>query len=518
MDRNNDEKQIISYLLGELEEDDRRQVEERLFTSDEYFDLLLVSEDDLIDDYVKSRLSAREREKFETHFLSTPERRERLRFAMAFRQHIEREDKPVIRPEWWRRLFSVPSLGFVAAAIILLALGVGIWRVFIYESELSKGLVALNKAYSAERPVEARISKLDYAPFPVTRGDEQRAVDKLSLKRAEGKIVDEAEQAPNAASLHALGKLYLTEKKFDEAIEQLEKALRIDDKKAQLHSDLGAALLEKGKIDRSKGEGGKSLEEFARSLEHLNRALELDGSLLEALFNRALLYHYMLLPDQEAEAWRAYLAKDSNSRWADEAREKLKRLEEKKVARLQTDGKLLPDFIGAFQSTSDDTAYELIRKNTEPITRQLLWWELLGAYLDLTGKGESDGASLYLQALSYAGGLQKQRSGDQFVSELARFYESSTLERQALLSQAHALINQANALLARSGTDMAFELYEGARRIFDKTGDQLESQFADYYIGYCLYRKSDFKRSLTMLSQVAEYSRARGYLWLSKAL
>ena len=61
-------------------------------------------------------------------------------------------------------------------------------------------------------------------------------------------------------------------------------------------------------------------EDLARSLEEFTRAWELDGSLLEALFNKSLALQELAMPREAKESWRLYLQKDTSSPWADEAR------------------------------------------------------------------------------------------------------------------------------------------------------------------------------------------------------
>ena len=78
-----DHKNIRQYLLGNLSEEIRQRVEERLITEDSFFEELLLGEEELIDDYVSGELTDDDRLKFEEHFLSTPERHEKLRFALA---------------------------------------------------------------------------------------------------------------------------------------------------------------------------------------------------------------------------------------------------------------------------------------------------------------------------------------------------------------------------------------------------------------------------------------------------
>jgi hypothetical protein len=89
--RAEDETELRRYLLGELTQEERAQVEEQLFLNSNYFQQLQAAEDDLIDDYVYEELSATERNRFETYFLSESGRREDLKIAQALRRYISSE-------------------------------------------------------------------------------------------------------------------------------------------------------------------------------------------------------------------------------------------------------------------------------------------------------------------------------------------------------------------------------------------------------------------------------------------
>jgi len=181
-------------------------------------------------------------------------------------------------------------------------------------------------------------------------GDDEKN-DDPKLARTKTILSYAAETHKNSASFHALGKYYLARGEFDEAISEFDKALNADPSAkniAQLQNDLGAAYLGRGikirrqqeeedkaskKDDPSSADRQESLASFGKSLEHLDQALALDGSLLEALFNRGLCHYYMFLPQQAQQAeddWNEYLRKDPNSPWAGEARKYLKEIQEKK--------------------------------------------------------------------------------------------------------------------------------------------------------------------------------------------
>ncbi|MDQ3744363.1 MAG: hypothetical protein M3444_08270 [Acidobacteriota bacterium] len=91
------ENELRQYLLGDLTEEARQRVEQRLLTEPDFLEELLAGEEELIDEYVGDELSGDERLKFERHFLCTTERRQQLRFARALSRYVsESEAKEVV--------------------------------------------------------------------------------------------------------------------------------------------------------------------------------------------------------------------------------------------------------------------------------------------------------------------------------------------------------------------------------------------------------------------------------------
>jgi CHAT domain-containing protein/Tfp pilus assembly protein PilF len=505
-DEVHDDDSLRKYLLGELEEGAQRQVEESLLTDDELFKLLLVAEDDLIDDYVSETLSASERAGFEGVFLSSPERRRKLSFAMAFRRYVTAEGveaapRMARRSAWWKQGIAALFAGHVPATVIALGLiavgiAVGTWRVFFYQSEIAKGTAALARAYAAERPVEARITGFGYAPLANTRGGDQSKVDELSLKRAELILLNEVAEHPSAGAHHALGRVYLAKKDYKNATEQFEEALKSDPNNAKLHSDYGAMLLEKGKVSLSRGESGKSLEEFARSDEHLSRALELDGSLIEALFNRALCKGQMLLYPGAEEDWKTYLQKDPSSRWADEARRRLQDIETHPAQLPQERGQVLRDFQDARQSRDDARAWSLICQSRD-LTGSAIEDSLVDAFIDSATNGRGAEARQSLEDLTYAGETARSRSGDLFTLSLVRFYESLTPPALQELARAHNLIKSGREAFGKNNFNSALEAYSSAKEIFRRLGDDRDLAKMDFIIGNAYVQQSEAETGLS---------------------
>jgi len=519
----NDRVTIREYLLGQLPDSQLQDFERRLVSEDTAFEELLVGEDDLIDAYLKGELDAEQKDRFESIFIATSERQNKLRFGRAFMNYVSlqtanRSTAHVERPTptWWRQLFAPPAR-IVAYALLIVGVAVASWLAFFRQSDVDKGLIALNDAYRQQRPVEARISQLDYAPFSVMRGAEPERVDSLARDRAERILLDAVHNKPGAESYHALGKLYLAKKDFDRAIAQFEEGLKAEPNNAQTYADLGAALLEKGKLelergksDRASSEAGKGLEDLGRSLENLSKALELNPNLLEALFNRALCFQYMMLPHQAEEAWRQYLQKDSGSQWAAEAQQSLNLLEQQKAKAAESEERLQWDFLSAFDKRDDEQAWAALSRSRRR-TGDRVVEGLLDSYINLRVNGRLNDAQETLQRIVYAGNVELKKSGDRYTFDIARLYGSATSEQVNSLSAARNQMKVANAAFNKGEFEKAIDLYTAARKSFARLGNIPESVFAENWIGYSLLRIPKPEESVRIFESASRELELRNY-------
>lgn len=144
-----DTKQLESirqYLLGQARAEGLSSLEERLLTDSEFYNELLIAEDELIDQYLSGELSESERASFENHFLLTPERQRKVRFGRAFNQYVDTvepvsdedpltedvseatRDVPKPPPKPWYSIFlpsQNPILSYsLAAALVLIVVAV----------------------------------------------------------------------------------------------------------------------------------------------------------------------------------------------------------------------------------------------------------------------------------------------------------------------------------------------------------------------------------------------------------
>jgi CHAT domain-containing protein len=357
------------------------------------------------------------------------------------------------------------GIGLLSVALALCA-----WRLFFHRSTIDKGLQALQAAYT-ERPVEARMSGFSYAPFAVRRG--AQTFDERARSLAERLLLEACFDQPSAKSHHALGLYYMTERQYDRAIAEFQTALQSDGQNARLYSDLGAALLEKGRAET--GEEGRNVEALAAGLMNLNRALTIDSTIAEAIFNRALLRQEMRLDHGAEEDWRAYIEKDCISPWAAEARHNLERLEEGQRQKAQSQKNMVEDFLTAFRAGDEERAWATFSPNREKLTL-----ELLAVYLKSEGRKNESRESL--SALAYAGELDIRRAGDRFAADTARFYKSASPQQLVLAGEAHEAMSRARESYGQAQVEKAAELREQARRIFTRIGDVSSARLATYWL------------------------------------
>ncbi|MDX2029219.1 MAG: hypothetical protein SF339_01020 [Blastocatellia bacterium] len=124
------ENLIHRYLLGDLPEAEREALEAQWFSDSDAFERVWESENRLVDGYVRGRLSADERARFESHYLASPVHRRRVEaarqlLAAADAQAPEREMSFLGRIAAWFRLSPIPQ--YALAAGVLLAAGAIFW-------------------------------------------------------------------------------------------------------------------------------------------------------------------------------------------------------------------------------------------------------------------------------------------------------------------------------------------------------------------------------------------------------
>jgi CHAT domain-containing protein/tetratricopeptide (TPR) repeat protein len=512
------------YLLGELAPAEQQQLEERLLLDDEAFEELLIVEDELIDEYVRQALTPAEQERCENFFLLPAERQEKLRFAVALgryvAQHTEQAAPAAVsaaaapQSSWfgWLRPFFASPLGAVVMTVLVLACAFGGWRVLFHQSEVSQGLLALNNAYRAQRPTEARITGFTYAPLPRLRGAAPGSIDETARAHAERILRDAVQDEPGPAAHHALGQFYLAERKFDQAIEEFTTALKDDPANAQLYSDLGAAYMERGQAAGPEQDANHGPEDLARALEACAHALELDPALLAARYNRALCHEALLLPQQATEDWREYLRRDTdpNSQWAVEARQHLTALTESGARAAPAQANTLEHFLAAYRAGDEDGAWKIYARSHTSTGNTIT-----GALLDAALRTDAgDHAPENTRALVYLGELAQRRVRDAYTSDLARVYLGASPPQRTSLAAARALVKSGYALFAQSKLSDALNTFATARMEFAAAGDAPEALVVDYAMAHAATLQPDIERARALFARLVPVCEQKSYRWL----
>lgn len=128
-----DEQNITDYLLGATSEAETERLDEISLTDDAFAQRLRTVENDLVDAYVRRELSGYEVAGFESHYLASSRRREKVAFAEAFLNVVDRLTtaqakeatiKTSLRRPGWFSFLAAPSpalqWGLAAVALVIL--------------------------------------------------------------------------------------------------------------------------------------------------------------------------------------------------------------------------------------------------------------------------------------------------------------------------------------------------------------------------------------------------------------
>jgi len=280
-------------------------------------------------EYADQLLTAPEQLDIERHLVGCADCREAVFIAAAFRAGDDQQfgetgtRNTVLR---FRQPWAKVGAGLLAAAAGLLIAtyaGRGPFRtpVATQSATASAELAGLFAAVGAApaRPSDGRLTGgLQYRPPPsVTRGIGGSANVSPEIQIAAASVELKVGESQTPQNLHALGVASLVLGDLDGAHSRLAAAAGAAPSNAAFASDLAAAHLTRGLRTGNEAD-------LRAAIAAADRALQLDSSMNEARFNRALALASLLEPD--LSALKDYAARDSGP-WGDEARTRLAALQ-----------------------------------------------------------------------------------------------------------------------------------------------------------------------------------------------
>jgi len=191
---------IRRYLLGELDEELREQLEQRVISDSSYKQEILITEGELLDEFVSGELSPEDRALFVRNFLASPAQRRKLETARALRAYAASHQNPdppaVVGGGWLKNLFALfrsrnRFMQFTWATVMLLALlGSAALIYSIVSSQKQPNyneLVALNQPSSPVLDPGSSVVSAQLPPLLFRSGSDAKTIsvtpetDKLQL-------------------------------------------------------------------------------------------------------------------------------------------------------------------------------------------------------------------------------------------------------------------------------------------------------------------------------------------------
>ena len=166
----------------------------------------------------------------------------------------------------------------------------------------------LAQAYSAQRPFEYRLPDAGYAPIRQQRGAGSAFDHPQSLYEAQSQIQKELSSDKDNPTLLALeGRAQLLQGDTAGAIESLTRAKNARPEDPQIMADLACA--------------------YAVFGDTANR----NSDYQQSLFNLAIIYERLSLPNQALETWKKFIAEENFLGWQDEAKQHIADIEKRKT-------------------------------------------------------------------------------------------------------------------------------------------------------------------------------------------
>lgn len=256
--------------------------------------------------------------------------------------------------------------------------------------------------------------------------------------------------------------------------------------------------------------GDNSLHNASHALEYTEAALRETPHSTEARFNQALAFEALLLRDDAAIAWTEYLRLDSESSWADEARQHLRAL----------NGSL--DYERRWERARSELEAGVRRPHSLAIVKEFvqpsrLWVErtLLADWAQFYLRGDRGGASQVLNRAMEISIILWEVSGEfltlESVRTIQQAWNKGDLKGLKALADGHLALEAAlRKYEPRTECHEEEGIFKRSQNWLENAGSPM-ALWASYYRASCSYRHRDYIQTSERLSQLVAKCQSKQY-------
>jgi hypothetical protein len=177
---------IRDFLLGNVDDEVRQQIESTFLTDTQARERILVIEQDLIDDYLENTLTAAEKQLFLSQYAETVDQKRRLRITKTVKDWANRETdviKKGVTTSRWNQLRHIlqirPMFAISIAATLIIAMMLGVVWLTQRAKQQNRTVALEQEVASLNSPSSLRVA-LPQMPIFVLAPISVRGVEKES--------------------------------------------------------------------------------------------------------------------------------------------------------------------------------------------------------------------------------------------------------------------------------------------------------------------------------------------------
>jgi len=368
-----------------------------------------------------------------------------------------------------------PRAWWLAAAAVL---AVAVMTVPLMTRDPIARLIA--SAPADHRLLEPRLARFPWARLqPPSRGVSAPDPADLKLTGTAGDVLEKTRDRTDAKARHASGVAFLLIGRANDSVEALENAAQAS-KDWQPWNDLAAARY-------AAATSGKRPSQLPQALADADHALRLSPNAAEAHFNRALILEAMGLQDAARDAWQQYLTLDPSSKWSNEARGHLSRLQRRSSS---FDSKLL-----------DTMAPDALVRQFPQDARRAAEGILLAQWADAEAAHDETGAKASLARARAIGDALARFNSEQLLADAVAAIERADPATRAALAGAHRTYRDARLDASKRRPGAAEKQFRRAAASFARSRSPM-ADVASYYAAMAAFnqnRGDEGRRQLTEL-------------------